>query len=345
MPAKQFTILPPLEFIADVTAEFRQAKKRIYLQAMEVEPGQITNHLLDLLVVGADKQLDARLHVDYYSLLVQDGMFNYLPLLSPKKAERRKKRIGKRIAYFTALREKGVKLTFTNPPSFPAKLFPVMGRNHIKIAIVDDVAWIGGINFHDENFKSIDSMVKLTDPTLVAEIVRLYLDIENRKILSDQKIHITDQTSLLIDGGKRGKSVILTEAIKLINNAQSSVRVITPIIPDTKLARALFSADKAGKKVEVISPHVKTLGGVYKPLVLVNSIIFSLHPNRVPIHFKNRPIHAKILLVDEKHVLLGSHNLTTRGVAIGTQELAVVSSDPYFANQASLFLDHISRLE
>lgn len=341
MGVKEFTILPPLEFISDVQEEANKATKRIFLQAMEVESGEITDHLLNVLLEGSKKGLSTSLHVDYYSLLVTDGLFNYLPLLSPSKTKKRNKRLEKRKAYFAGLQKSGVKVVFTNYPSLLSKIFPMFGRNHMKIAIVDDVAWIGGINYHDDNFKSNDSMVKITDPKIVEEIVSVFEAVENKTLHSDKKIHCTDNTVLLIDSGKVGTSLILDETIRQIDHAKESVSVITPIIPDTKLARALTKAQEKKVQIQVTVPGIERMKGIYVLLDLFNEMTLFLLMRGIPVVFKHTPIHAKIIIIDNKTVILGSHNFTTRGVAMGTEELAIISKDPYLLSQAQSFMRHV----
>lgn len=342
MNSQQFAILPPLEFLKDVRYEAREATKRIYLQAMEVEPGELSSQLLETLEQGALKGLDTRLHVDHYSLLVTDGIFNYLPLFSKKKTKKRKERLKHRIAYFTALQEKGVTLTFTNPPSLLERIIPIIGRNHIKIAIVDDVAYIGGINYHDDNFKSNDCMVKLTDSSLVEAVTKIFMDIEKGRLKDDLRLDCRAGTSLFVDGGKIGRSIILDEAAKLIGNAKESVTVITPIIPDTTLSVALSKAIKRNVTIQVLVPAITNMQGVYFFLDLYNEFVLFLQRKRIPLTILNHPIHAKVIIVDNTTVLLGSHNFTSRGVVLGTEEIAILSSDEYFVTQAHAFIQHVA---
>lgn len=338
---KQFTILPPLSFIADVRKEAAKAQKRIYLQAMEVEPGPIANHLLEVLETGAEKKLDTKLHVDNYSLMVTDGVFNYVPIFSQQKRAERRERLKKRIGYFDQLQAQGVQITFTNHPGIQSKLFPVFGRNHMKIAVVDDVAYIGGINYHDANFRSNDCMIKLTDPRLVNPVVDIFTAVEKGILTEDKKIPCTETSTLLVDSGKVGKSLILNQAVQLINEAEESVTLITPIIPDTRLLRALSKSKKRNVHIQVIVPAVQRMMGVYLFLDTFNQFSLSLQFKHIPILYKKLDIHAKMITIDNKKVLLGSHNLTNRGVMMGTEELAIISTDDYFVSQAKAFINHV----
>ena len=66
---------------------------------------------------------------------------------------------------FERLRAAGVPVTFTQPWG-PVLLFG-LSRNHKKLYVVDDHAYLGGINISDHNFAWRDFMVRVDDPAVV----------------------------------------------------------------------------------------------------------------------------------------------------------------------------------
>ena len=140
-----FTVFTPLEFIDDVEREAVKAKQRVWAQAMEVEPGRITNRFLQIFLTSAKRGIDTRLHADHYVFMVTDGLFNYIPLLSAEKRRRRSERLKIRKAAFHELENKGVKTLLTNPPGILEKLFPMKSPNFLTrfltiiMPSVDDV--------------------------------------------------------------------------------------------------------------------------------------------------------------------------------------------------------------
>ena len=99
---------------------------------------------------------------------------------------------------------------------------------------------------------------------------------------------------------------------------------------------------RAGITIKVAVPVIEKMKGIYIFLDNFNQYMLSLKTKNLAISYKDKPIHAKIMIVDDKKVLLGSHNLTNRGVLMGTEELAIVSTDPYFLSQATSFIKHVN---
>jgi cardiolipin synthase A/B len=322
-----FTVLTPYEFIEDVKSEAEKATKRVWAQAMDVEPGEISNGFFAVFQEAAKKGIDTRFHADCYSLMVTDGTFNYWPFVSHRLKQNRadKMKVKKRLAY--EFQRSGAKFLYTNAPSILDRLFPVRGRNHMKIVIIDDTAWVGGVNFTDDNFLAQDVMVKLTDRQIVQEIAYVFEEIDEPHVLRDMAIHCTDETTLLVDGGRINRSIILRRAVALLDSASTSIKVVSPLIPDADLLYALQRAQSRGVTVQVIAPHSRKMGGIYVLLDEFNGFVMRFRGIKIPISFKSRMIHAKILIVDDKEVIVGSHNFSSRGVRMGTEEIALQSTN------------------
>lgn len=318
-----FQVLTPLAFLNDVVQEASNAKKRVWMQAMEVEPGVYTDQLLEALQAAASRGVDARYHADWYSLLVTDGTFNYWPLVARQFRKERKRRQRKKRTLAKDLAAARIHVLFTNPPTLLDRLFPVRGRNHMKIVVIDETAWIGGVNFHDENFNAYDCMIKITDPKITQEIAYVYGLVDTSQTIRDMSIDCSDSTILLVDGGVINRSIILRNACELVTAAKESVELITPLIPDGAFLQALKDAIKRGVQVEVISPQTKEMSGVYELLDIFNDLTMHFYARQLPITFKPFMIHAKVLIVDGKEAIVGSHNFSSRGVRMGTEEIAL----------------------
>jgi cardiolipin synthase A/B len=340
-----FTVLTPLDFIKDVAAEAKQARKRVWAQAMEVEPGEITDTFLAIFEAAAKKGIDTRLHADHFSLMVSDGIFNYLPLLPQRLQRKRDKGQQTKHALYRHLTYTGVQFLYTNPPTFLDRVFPMRGRNHMKIVIVDDAAWIGGVNFHDGNFRYKDIMVKITDRSIVHEIAYIYDQVDKEQQLRDMAITCNEESTLLIDGGRINRSLILRHAIALIGMAESKIQVISPLIPDAGFLKALHKAYTAGKEVEVIAPEVNVVPGIFSWVDRFNEIVMNLRGLQLPIHYKKEMIHAKILIVDGKEAIFGSHNFSSRGVRMGTEEIALQSTDKTLIQNLSVFYETLRKTQ
>ncbi len=341
MPSPNFTVLTPQAFISDFREEASKSENRIWVQAMEVEPGKITDTFLQPLTDAAKRGVNVKLHADYYSLMVTDGKFNYLSSIYPGLTPEKHARLQAKKVMREKLAESGVQVLYTNPPTFLDRLFPVRGRNHMKIVIVDNICYLGGVNFHDENFLIHDMMVKITTPEVVSEVAYVYERIDSREVLRDMSIACTDETTLLIDGGRINHSIILRHAVELVQRATKDIKIISPIIPDAALLRALNSAIENGISVQVIIPETKKLTGVFEILNKFNTFVMKIKRRTIPLTVKNHMIHAKLLIIDEEEVLFGSHNLTSRGVRMGTEEIAVRSKNHILVQGIRKFYDDL----
>src|SRR5688500_139910 len=94
---RHFSVLSPIDFLRDVSFEAGRAKKRVWAQAMEVEPGEKIDILLHALTEAAARGIDTRLQADNYSLLVTDGTFNYWPFVNASFRKHRNARIKKKL--------------------------------------------------------------------------------------------------------------------------------------------------------------------------------------------------------------------------------------------------------
>lgn len=342
--AENFQILMPEEFLEDVRSEAEHAKHRVWMQAMDVEPDAKVNTLLNLLFAAAEKKLDARLHADYFSLLITDGKFNYLPIFNKQERNTRDIRLEKKKTFFHDLKNAGVGVLFTNPPTFLDRIFPARGRNHMKIVIIDNAAWIGGINFHDKNINIFDSMVKLTNISLVNEIAEIFIKTDREVPFDDMEIRCLDDTSLLVDGGSIARSIILDHAIDSTRNAKKSIKLISPLIPDTKFLRTLHDKQKEGIEVAMIAPQIQKMSGIFAWVDILNDITMILKRYTIPILFKPFMIHAKVLIVDDEKVIYGSHNFSKRGVMMGTEEIALESTNKILVTNILKFYQKVLEL-
>ena len=343
-PVPHFTVLTPLAFIKDVQAEAEHARKRVWVQAMEVEPGDKTDSFIVILEKAVKKGIDTRLHADHYSLMVTDGIFNYLPVPSKTFTSRREDSIRAKDALYRRLTRLGIRYLYTNPPTLGDRIFPMRGRNHMKIVIVDDIAWIGGINFHDDNFSAQDIMVKITDRSIVHEIAYIYEQLDKEQQLRDMAITCNEETTLLVDGGRINRSLILRNALELVRKAEKSIQLISPIIPDAGLLKNLYQASVRGLEVSVIAPKISKMTGIMTWVDEFNAIVMNLRGLSLPITFKNEMIHAKILIADEKEAIFGSHNFSSRGVRMGTEEIALRSTNSLLVQNLLIFYKYISAL-
>lgn len=321
-----FEILKPYEFLQDLKSEAGNAKKRIWIQTMYARPGIATSVLIDIFKASGSQKIVKKLHIDWYDLVLHGHN---------RQTEEKK--------IFNDLKNINVKVLLTNPPDLLEKIWPYKGRNHMKMIVIDDTSYIGGLNFSDEDFSYVDFMVKITNPNITNIIAGQFIEVEKNH-LADQKIKVDKETTVFVDSGKTGQSITLDYATKLANQAKKSIFHISQLTPDGKFLKALHSAYKKGVNVEVIVP-AKNDPGIFALLHKMNRLEMLLKKQQVPIIFCPKMIHAKLTIVDEQTVLFGSHNLSEKGVYMGTAEISLQSTNQKLVQGFLRFYHNLSNIK
>lgn len=139
-------------------ADVGRASQRLYVQAMTFEGDDAG--LQVAAAISACGASDRRVLVDAYTRHVVSDRFVWTPsaLADPSlRSEVRSTR-----AMFARLASEGVRVRMTNPVGPFFARYPA--RNHKKLILADNVAYIGGINFSDHNFAWNDFMLRLEGP-------------------------------------------------------------------------------------------------------------------------------------------------------------------------------------
>jgi phosphatidylserine/phosphatidylglycerophosphate/cardiolipin synthase-like enzyme len=334
-PISNYEILAPLHFFEDFNAHARRASGRVLAQTMYVEDGWALNQMADALIHAQSNGLETELHVDAYSQLIQDQHIHWVPQIRSsvrsKNSDARQAKHDKLVN----IAEHGVPVTVTNPPNLLEKALPFVGRNHIKLAVVDDVAWLGGLSYRDADLLKEDFMMRITDPRIVCALEEIFHTTDYTSI-TDDKTYDFGHTKLVRDCGRRGQSTIFDRGLHNVMNASESVRLISQYSPNGKMAAALALKATVGIDVLSITSSRDSISEWFGAYVdRASAVISSARGRSIPSAYSKTRIHAKALLVDADNPdrvegMVGSHNLTRAGVRLGTQEVALFSQDPEF---------------
>ncbi|MDO8497924.1 MAG: phosphatidylserine/phosphatidylglycerophosphate/cardiolipin synthase family protein [bacterium] len=329
------------EFFEDFKREVENAKERIYIQTMNFEIGPRLLPLAQVLVKKAKEGVDVRITMDWvYKRYVGDDL-RLLPLFNREKRKYKERVHTENERVIQELKDAGAHIEVVNKAYFLPFLVPIIGRNHKKIYIVDTkAAWLGGINFFDGSFYAVDFMVKFQDDSIIKKLVQEYFKIERHKHREDVSVVLNSDMNLLLDSGKRGSSIIYQEAIDMVRRAKETIQFVSQLPPDGKLLEAIVGAVEKGIKVELYTSKE-------------TSRQFNDFPyNTLYLHFQNRAkqypglrlnhlldrLHAKLLIVDNKEALFGSHNLVHLGVMLGTEEIAIKTKNVSLLTELSEFI-------
>jgi phosphatidylserine/phosphatidylglycerophosphate/cardiolipin synthase-like enzyme len=255
---------------------------------------------------------------------------HFYPLLPIRKQKRQKLKLFSKEskAMFKRLEESKAKVLFANQPGVNGSIIPFLRRNHSKIFIVDDVVWTGGINLNENAFDNIDFMIKFKNSKILKAIEKQFPQVYV-KPAQNYLIDLDNNYRLLFDNGKYNKSIIYNYAQEMIKRAKEEIVFISQYVPDGPLLEKMI--EKANERVNIIiitshKEHKVFTKFPYKPLYkrLKNKIKYNPY---VQIVHCSRKVHAKLLMVDKKEVIFGSHNFFRPIVLAGTQEISIHSKD------------------
>ena len=279
---------------------------------------------------AANRGLDTSLTVDNFSVLDKTK----LGLLG-NAFDTRRDALG-------GLRRSGVKTGYSNYPSI-GSFYPMIpsgvysGRSHIKSAVVGDKLYLGGISLDATD--RLDAMVAFKNPLLAMNVAFLnqMAAVSSVKRVLANKDHVFSfdkemDAKLLVDAGVRGRSVIFNEALSIVDEAEEEVIYASEQFPNGKIGKHLLRAFERGVDVKIAVNHPNS----HDRYRFAHKAILDWAKRKYPAEFfanqlsEDAPtLHTKAI-ASESRAMVGSHNLNTIGVNLGTAELDVVSSDPDF---------------
>lgn len=309
----------PKVFLKELVQRIQQAKNMVLIQAMYFEHDSSTESLIKALVHAAKRGTRVCVNIDWVTTKYIKGNMTLLPLDTEHTRLKQKNE-----KMFTDLVFSGVEVTILNKPNFIKRLFPFFGRNHSKLFIVDDIAWIGGINLGQFSFKSEDFVIKLTKRSLVRTMKQIFFRLKKNNISQDTSTFPEKQYKMLIDRGMRNQSIIYDNALRLVCNAKKNVTIVSQILPDGCLLSKLLLLPPE-VKITIITSSKDNMFFSHYPLKLLYLLfLWKIKKNEnIKLVHLDRFVHAKLLLVDNKYALFGSHNLVWMSVLLGTRELSL----------------------
>ena len=303
-------------------ADIAAARHRVLVQAMTFEGDAAGEALAQALLTA--RVPARRLLIDAYSFhVVNDTMLPGLPFRA--RAVRDEAKATR--ALLDRLARQGVEVSVTNPVGRNPLRFPM--RNHKKLLVIDDVAWLGGINFSDHNFAWHDLMVRIEDASVAGFLAGTFAeDWHGTPRCTAKRFGDLDVVSL--DG--TSNEAALGPVLALFANAQQSVELIGAY-PTRPFTAALASAATRGCAVTIHTPLANN-----KPLL--RDYLFDLAQRSPAIDLNLVPAmtHAKAALVDGATLLFGSVNFNVASWRSNGDLLAITrNADAIAAFERELF--------
>ncbi len=298
------------EFSEALARDIGSASRRIQIQTLSFEGDGAGLWLADLLL--SSRSPDRRLLIDEYSLVkVSDHFVRYSrgrrdPALRHELAE-----MARAVAQ---LRADGVRVLFTNP--LGPLIVRLPARNHKKLAVVDDVVYLGGINFSDHNFAWHDMMLRVEDPELAgflaADVDATCRGIDRRAIGYFEGIQVH-----LLDG--RTNEAAYDPVLRSIDAAETSIFLESPYVTYPFLDR-LIEARRRGVEVTLVMPADSNYPAVagYAARTATRA--------GIPLRLIPGMIHLKAMLIDGRTLVVGSSNLDIVSYRCEQEIVAVVTA-------------------
>lgn len=218
-------------------------------------------------------------------------------------------------AMFSGLVADKVCVRVTNPVGPFFSRYPA--RNHKKLIVADDVAYIGGINFSDHNFAWHDFMLRIEQADLADACALDFLaTFDGKPKASSQDFGPVRLISM--DG--RSNRQAFGQIMTLIENARRGVTVISPYLT-FPVTGALARARRRGVAVELITPLDNN-----KRLVR-DYLLWAAKAGDLTVRLQPHMSHLKGMLIDDETLVIGSSNFDF--VSLGAEEeLVAVISQP-----------------
>ena len=296
-----------------ILEEMKKAERFIFLEYFIIEPGEMWNQMLQILLQKARQGVECRVLYD------DMGSFGTLPA-----------------SYAKELEKQGIKSVPFN------RITPILGtimnhRDHRKILVIDGkVAFSGGINLADEYINRFerfgywkDNLIRVRGEAVWSYTV-LFLttwnalrhEDENYMVFKTYDVHGSTGTDASdFDGyiAPYGETPLDDEItsqnvyMNILNQAVDYCYITTPyLIIDNELTNALLLTAKRGVDVRILTPGIpdKRLiwmitRSYYAPLMKGGVKIYEYTPGFV---------HGKVFIADDNVATVGTINLDYRSL-------------------------------
>ena len=299
-PTKRFSIqVDAAEFFTSLTKDILQADSSIYIETLSFEADTAGDALAALLRKA--RAPDIRLLIDAYTQFVISDRF--IHRLRNRRDEALRREVEQTRALIASLRSGGIAVQFTNPLGPLLRNF--ISRNHKKLIVIDGrIAYIGGINFSEHNFRWHDLMLRVEDPAIAAFLMTDFASTWQGRNLNTME-DFGDVELLLFDGGDNRPPI--QRVLDLIDSSRHPIQVESPYLSQPFLSR-VRAARARGVAVTLIAPEKNNRGFMNSYIRFVSQQSgFTLYL------YKKEMTHLKAMLIDDEYLLLGSVNFEFMG--------------------------------
>ncbi len=311
------------EMYERLLTDLRCAQRRIYLEYYIIARGVFWGDVLELLKARAEAGVDVRVIYDDFGCA----------LTLPEHYYRELAGFGIRAACFRRLR--------------PGRGFS--HRDHRKLAVIDDVAYVGGINLADEYIGEKlrfghwkDTAVRIAGTDAFTELLlrTWYALNPSDGLPKGENFQPRGEIPLipLSDGEANGARIFPEVLLTLCAHAKRKLWLCTPYLSlPYDMVAALSAAARAGVDVRILIPHIPDKRSVF---LLTRAYGRVLEEAGVSVReYTPGFLHAKSAVVDGELSLVSSCNLDFRSLYIQAECGAVIADMPLAQSLERDFLE------
>lgn len=296
------------------------ASRRVLVQAMTFEGDRAGTAVAD--AIGGARAADRRVLVDDYTRHVINDTFlkaSSDPAIHAEAAAT--------WAMFDRLRDAGAGVRVTNPMCGSWLRYPL--RNHKKLIVADDAAWIGGINFSDHNFAWHDMMLRIEDPAVADWLAETFAADWAGAPRALRREFGAGLELLSLDGVDN--RVQFVPLLQIFREARRSIEVISAY-PTFPFVEAFASAAACGAAVTIFTPRPSN-----KPIVR-EYLLTRAARSGIAVRLLPEMTHVKAALIDGEVLVVGSSNFDFVSYRTSADHIAVIRDPALIAKaEAGLF--------
>ena len=292
-------------------ADIAAARRRVLVQAMTFEADAAGRAVAE--AVEASSAADRRVLVDDYSRHVIN---DHVVAATRKRAIVNEARDTR--AMFAALVARGVGVRVTNPIGRNPARYAV--RNHKKLIVADDVAYIGGINFSDHNFAWHDMMIRVAVRDAV-DFLAADFDATWASRPVAAQARFGDVSLYALDG--RNNATSFADTFAALAAARTSIDVVSAY-PTFPFVDALAAAARRGVRVRIFTPLPNNKA------VVRDYVVPAAQAAGIEVRLLPEMTHLKAMLIDGERLIAGSCNFDFASWHVEEEFLAILD-DPALA--------------
>jgi len=298
-----------LQYYNVLLDDIKNSSKSVYIELFRFGNGYIAKRIISELVRAAKRGIDVRILVDDW------GTPNAKTLFAELMSAGGNVQVWERIQF--SLKQRSIVKSHK--------------RNHRKIITIDNqITYIGSANITDYNLPWRESILRTVDTEFAKTMKRIFLQYYNAAKRGVEKKEVKPLHSFDFEIIRDVPSIIKTNIrkryIKLINNATSSITIVTPyFLPSHLLRKPLEAALNRGVEVNIIIPlH----SDVPTADILRRRYLGYFHEKGANIlQYTHGNLHAKMVFVDETIFSIGSSNFDYRSFRF-QHEIVLIGKQP-----------------